>query len=56
MKENPFISEESFDYLNSLEADLNAIAYEFKELDQERNAICNEIETIQLEFEKLTIE
>jgi signal transduction histidine kinase len=53
VKEAPFIPEESLDYLKSLDSDLNAISYEFKELDRERSVICNEIETIQLEYEKI---
>lgn len=53
MNELPFISDESIDCLDSLDTDLNALSQEFEELNRERNVICNEIETIQFDFEKI---
>lgn len=49
----PFISEDSIKYLEELDSDLNAMSYEYNELVKERDVICNEIESIQLDFEKL---
>lgn len=51
--ESSFAPRESVTYLNLLEEDLDAFKLEFGKLISERDAICNEIDAISLDFEKL---
>ena len=55
VEESPFISDETVIYLNNLDKDLGALSVEFEELVKEREVICNEIEAIQIDFEKLNV-
>lgn len=53
IRNSPFVPEESLSYLDDLDSDLNAISKEFNELVEERDVICAEIESIQIDFEKI---
>ena len=49
----PFVPKASINYLSELEEDLKNIKNEFAELLEERDLICNEIDAISFDFEKL---
>lgn len=50
---SPFVPKESIGYLDELNVDLNVLKQEFSDLLKERDIICNEIDLISLDFEKL---
>lgn len=53
IKNSLFIPEESLNYLDELDFDLGAISKEFGEVVKERDVICAEIESMQIDFEKI---